>query len=321
LENICSLAQNDHNTILYDIRNKSQYTFPAPPFHLCLSQLFVGLESHIYSTDYKLYGWLTIANAGLGLLLAARTNLFCIVLRIHSSILLSYHRWIGRATFVHATFHLSLTIQQFLRTNQFADNLESTRIRIGIMAWILLAIVFVTSLSFVRRRWFELFYYAHFIFFVFIAGALYHATKGLEFLLPGLSLWVIDRIIRFIHSFRKIIVKPVTQYPGDVTKFKFKGMQANSPGQIVWIQIPSISYFDWHPFSIASALGDDEGTIANRGLGGHSKKVQLLKATNADTEMLSQLRTGNGTMRSIPIVDVSAVRMVLDGPYGTGRIQ
>ena len=276
-----------------------------------------GWTRILYSTDYQLFGWLTIANAGLGLLVAARTNLFSIVLRIPPPILLLYHRWIGRATFIHATLHISLTIQMFVRTDQFADVVTSARIRVGLMAWIALTIVFLSSLGFIRRRCFELFYYAHFMFLVFVAGALYHASKGPEFLLPGLGLWAIDRIIRFSYKFRKIALKSVTYYSGDVTKFKFEGMPVVSPGQMAWIQIPSISYFNWHPFTVASAPGDSLGTIAVRGLGSYTNNIQVLDGIKGNGEM----ETVHARADSILPPEKSEVKIALDGPYGIGRIQ
>jgi hypothetical protein len=69
------------------------------------------------------------------------------------------------------------------------------------MAWLSLAIIFLTSLPFVRRHLFEAFYYPHFLLRVFTVGALIHTTNGPEFLLPGLSLWAVDRLIRFRQYF------------------------------------------------------------------------------------------------------------------------
>jgi predicted ferric reductase len=271
-----------------------------------------------FSSDYQLYGWLTIANGGLALLLAPRTNIFSIILRIPPPILLLYHRWIGRATFVHATIHMSLTIQKYIDTDQVTVSFASTRIRVGLMAWISLAVIFLTSLSIVRRRGFEIFYYAHFLFLVFLGGALYHASKGPEFLLPGAILWAIDRIIRFIHNFRTITIKSITHYPGDVTKFKFEGIKTTYPNQMAWIQIPSVSFFNWHPYTIASAPGHQTGTIAIRGLGGYSKRVLALSGARVETEEDKAKET---TLISVPIHETASVKMGIDGPYGIDHLQ
>lgn len=169
--------------------------------------------------------------------------------------------------------------------------------------------MFLTSLSFVRRRIFEIFYYSHALFFVFVIGALIHATKGPEFLLPGLGLWALDRLIRFISNFRDIEVKSVEQFAGDVVKFKFSGLKGSRPGQIVWVQIPSISFLNWHPFTLASAPADKESTLAIRGLGNFTKKLQRFAGASGATQIQVTSTT-----------DQIDFKMRVDGPYGLGGI-
>ncbi|KAK4214361.1 superoxide-generating NADPH oxidase heavy chain subunit A [Rhypophila decipiens] len=265
-----------------------------------------------YTTDYQLYGWLTIANAGLTLLLPTRTNLLSIVARIPSPVLLMYHRWAGTATLVHATLHFSLTAQHYIRTEQFDTVLENARIRVGILGWAVLAVMFLTSIRILRRRTFELFYYTHFLFLVFVAAAFYHAAYTSEFILPGLILWAVDRLVRFAYNFRAIKLTSVTHYSaGQVTKLKFEGMKTTSPGQIAWLQIPGISALNWHPFTIASAPGKQKtGTIAIRSLGGYTKKVMNL-AVEA---------TAAGADRTELAASAASLKIRLDGPYGVGRL-
>ncbi|KAK0616734.1 ferric reductase like transmembrane component-domain-containing protein [Immersiella caudata] len=254
-----------------------------------------------YSTDYQIYGWLTIANGGLALLLPTRTNVFSLLARIPAPTLLNYHRWAGIATVVHATLHFGLTAQQYVRTKQFDTVLQNTRIRIGVMAWAALAVMLLSSLRVVRRRAYEVFAYLHFAFLVFLGGALYHATHGYEFLLPGLILWVLDRAVRcYFCFFRRDEVKvtDVTHYAGNVTKIRLEGTKTRAAGQMAWVRIPGVSVVNWHPFTIASAPGRRGGTLAIRGLGGYTKKVQRLG--EGDKE-------GHGRPH---------MRISLDGPYG-----
>ncbi len=104
---------------------------------LALNVLF-SVQSNEYSTDFSLYGWLTIANAGLALLLATRSNLFSIVLRLPSPVILQYHRWIGVATVAHGTTHISYNIQRYIATDQLVTSFSSMRIQVGFLAWICL---------------------------------------------------------------------------------------------------------------------------------------------------------------------------------------
>ncbi|UKZ77983.1 hypothetical protein TrVFT333_005717 [Trichoderma virens FT-333] len=277
-----------------------------------------GWNKFAYTTNYQLYGWLTIANGGLSLLVGARTNLFAHVARIPSAVLLRYHRWIGLATFIHATLHCSLIIQHYVQTNQFYTAAQAPRIPVGIAAWISLCIIAITSVPKIfRRRWFEAFYYPHFFFLVFVAGALYHANKGPEFLLPGFGLWVIDRGIRFYNNFRSLTVKSVIHYSGGVTKFNVSGVAPSQPGQIAWVQIPSVSFFNWHPFTIASAPGQNETTIAIRALGSFTKKVQNF---GEDGEKIAQPGANEGEMHQTASMEMSYPKVQIDGPYGVGHL-
>ncbi|KAM4054460.1 ferric reductase NAD binding domain-containing protein [Hirsutella rhossiliensis] len=280
-----------------------------------------GLNDNNYTTDYKLYGWLTIANGGLALLMAARTNLFSILLRIPSPVLLQYHRWAGIATVAHATAHFSYNTMHYLRTAQIATSFANSRIRIGLVAWLSLVVILLTALPVVRRRGFEVFYYAHALFFVFMVGALIHTTNGPEFLLPGFSLWVVDRAIRFAYNFRRIEVLSVRHYEGNVTKFKVKGIRTSHPGQVVWVQIPSVSFLNWHPFTVATEPGETNGlaSIAVRGLGRYTKGVQH---ADDDGEYKGDAGdAGDGADRQRTAATASELKMRLDGPYGVGRTQ
>ncbi|KAJ3531362.1 hypothetical protein NM208_g8911 [Fusarium decemcellulare] len=281
---------------------------------LALNLIF-GIQTNEYTTDYTLYGWLTIANGGLALLMASRNNLFATLLRIPGPVLLQYHRWIGLATVAHATAHVSFNIQHYMETKQLTTSFNNKRIQIGMMAWVALAIIFLTALPIVRRRFFEVFYYVHALFFVFVVGALIHAAHGPEFLLPGLLLWGVDRAIRFAYNFRRIEVQSVTNYEGNVTKFKVKGLRTSTPGQIVWLQLPKVSFVNWHPFTVASAPNDPDkiSVIAIRGLGGFTRAVQYAESNS----VLDQ--NGRQSLDSSSIM-ASPLRMRLDGPYGVGSV-
>ncbi|KAK4443071.1 hypothetical protein QBC34DRAFT_499250 [Podospora aff. communis PSN243] len=261
-----------------------------------------------YSTDYQLYGWLTIANAGLALLLPTRNNLFSIIARIPPPILLNYHRWAGIATVAHVSLHFGLTAAQYIQTSQFATVVENARIRIGILAWAALALIFLTSLRIIRRRAFELFYYTHFAFLVFAAGAFYHASHALEFMLPGLALWFVDRAVRIYYCFfRDVSVAEVTHGPGGMTKLKVEGIKTTCAAQMVWVQIPVVSRVNWHPFTVASTPGDVTGTVAIRGLGGYTRRV---------AERLERPGQGGGGLAP----GSGPVMIRIDGPYGVEPI-
>ncbi|KAI7764106.1 hypothetical protein LZL87_006488 [Fusarium oxysporum] len=296
--------------------NKYWHVTDAARFTAFLAlNLVFSVQSNDFTADYTLYGWLAIANAGLALLMASRNNLFASLLRIPSSVLLQYHRWIGFATVAQATAHVSFNIQHYIETKQVTTSFGNHRIQVGLMAWIALVIIFLTALPIVRRRFFEVFYYTHALFFIFIIGTLIHASHGPEFMLPGLLLWGIDRAIRFAYNFRTIQVQSVEAFEGNVTKFKVKGLKTHTPGQVVWLQIPMVSFVNWHPFTVASAPDDPEktATIAVRGLGGFTKAVQYADCS-CDVNQHGCASLDSNSMMAHPL------KMRLDGPYGVGSV-
>ncbi|KAI9799433.1 MAG: hypothetical protein M1825_004533 [Sarcosagium campestre] len=302
------------------------FTLPSPmakisnmaPIDLLRLTALIGLNilwgwnRNEYTSDFQLYGWLTLANGGLTLLMAARTNLFAIVARIPSTTLLFYHRWLGRITAIHASIHAIFLMISYVKSEQLANVVRTPRIQVGLMAWISLLLILITSLAFVRRRLFETFYYLHALFLLFVIGAFIHATRAAEFIVPGLALWGIDRLIRFTYNFRRIEVVAVTQHPGNLTKFRITGPRSHGPGQIAWIQIPAVSLINWHPFTIVSVpSSSSEAMVAIRGLGGYTKKVQSQAAEFGNKEMIT---VGSSSC-------LAPLKMRVDGPYGVGHLQ
>jgi hypothetical protein len=166
----------------------------------------------VYTSDFNLFGWLTIANGGLCLLMGARNNVFAVVARVPSATLLMYHRWTGLATVTHATIHFATVTRPWLTTSAAKYTFQNRRDQVGIMAWCSLCIIAISSLTFMRRKWFKTFYYTYFVFLSFVIGALIHASHGPEFLLPGLILWVFDRLIRFRYNLHSVEIEKATQW-------------------------------------------------------------------------------------------------------------
>ena len=58
----------------------------------------------------------------------------------------------------------------------------------------------------VRRRWFELFYWSHHVFLALFAATLWHATASWQYVLGGLALWFLDRLLRLGDTTREVFV-------------------------------------------------------------------------------------------------------------------
>lgn len=110
-------------------------------------------------------------------------------------------------------------------------------------------------------------------------------------------------------------MQSVEAFEGNVTKFKVKGLRTRTPGQVVWLQIPRVSFVNWHPFTVASAPNDPEktATIAVRGLGGFTEAVQYADC-NSDVNQHGCASLDSNSIMAHPL------KMSLDGPYGVGSV-
>jgi len=124
----------------------------------------------------------------------------------------------------------------------------------GIIGFMTLMVI--TALPWVRRKVFELFYFVHIsCCFAMIACAFYHT--GILIPLLGSATWGLDLFIRKIYMAlfrypRKASVRIISESVVEICFPKTASFHYN-PGQYVFLAIPEISYFEWHPFSISSS--------------------------------------------------------------------
>ena len=71
-------------------------------------------------------------------------------------------------------------------------------------------------------------------------------------------------------------------------------MQNYAGGQFVFVNIPSVAFFEWHPFSLTSNPGQGDDEICIRAVGNFTKKL------------LAQIQQAPAQKFSIRV----------DGPYG-----
>ena len=103
--------------------------------------------------------------------------------------------------------------------------------------------------------------------FILLVATLSYARTSWPYVFPGALLWLIDHIIRFWRiCTTNAVVRSATFY-GDVLRLNYvidNGV-SRSPsafkhamGQYVYLNVPEISLYSWHPFSISSAAEDPE---------------------------------------------------------------
>lgn len=129
----------------------------------------------------------------------------------------------------------------------------------GVALLAILIVMFVCSQPFVRRKGsFEVFYWTHLLYVPFWILTLFHGPNFWKwFMLPGL-VYIVERVLRFVWmrgEHGKTYISSGLLLPSKVIHLVIKRpFNFNfRPGDYVFVNIPAIANYEWHPFTISSA--------------------------------------------------------------------
>lgn len=179
---------------------------------------------------------------------------------------IGFHQLSGHVMFAAAVVHTLAYLVLYSTSKQrgLLANLTGTTASI---TGVILAVLFLLMWSFafekLRRRWpFEIFYLTHFLGVPIVALLLIHSPNYWKWFLIGGLGYLADRLLRFYRMRLPSQLSDVRLLPSDVTEL----VVARPPsfnyraGDFVFILIPAISRFEWHPFTISSHP-EREGTF------------------------------------------------------------
>uniref|UniRef100_A0ACD5YHP5 Uncharacterized protein n=1 Tax=Avena sativa TaxID=4498 RepID=A0ACD5YHP5_AVESA len=178
-----------------------------------------------------------------------------------------------------------------------------------------------------RLAGFNAFWYSHHLlaivyalllvhgYFLFLVHSWYEKTTWMYISVP-LVLYVGERMLRALRSnAHPVKILKVCLLPGSVltiTMSKPYGFRYRS-GQYIFLQCPMISSFEWHPFSITSAPGDDYLTVHIRTNGDWTQELKRIFVENYFSPHVNRRASfselGAAEPRSLP-------KLLVDGPYG-----
>lgn len=220
---------------------------------------------------------------------------------------IKWHRWIAWWIVVLVLAHAFTAVVSLMKAGSlvdcwvlnenchkpggFEDYMGKETSHIVFYGWITFAlgsVLVVTSLPYFRRRHFEGFYYTHVIVFVPLLLTMhFHYPDMIYYMAPGLSAYLLDKTVWLYTSRRSTRITALCQpAPGfvrieivvDTTLY-----EPFEPGQWVQLNIPAISFWEWHPMSIAS--GPTQGksistvTVDVKVLGDWTAKLSKLAET------------------------------------------
>ncbi|GMI89386.1 hypothetical protein like AT1G19230 [Hibiscus trionum] len=209
----------------------------------------------------------------------------------------------------------------------------------GIAMVILMAIAFVLATSHFRRNvlrfpapfnrltGFNAFWYSHHLLglvyillvihgtFLYLAHQWYQKSTWMYICVP-LLLYIVERSVRTSRAEHySVKIFKVSVLPGNVFSIvmsKPQGFKYKS-GQYIFLQCPSISPFEWHPFSITSAPGDEYLSVHIRTVGDWTQELKrVFTEVNDSPFVIGRARFGGSGY----IDNNCQPKLLVDGPYG-----
>lgn len=268
---------------------------PFLVFVLC-SLAFAFMEYHLYTHvsfknkgPRKTTGALAALSLCIALTLSCRNSIWSVILGIPFERGLFWHKFF-------AYWGVVLSIGHGL-VDAFEDSLE---VYSGLALSATIFLMAITSFFPIRRYSFRFFQVVH--WFLFLSCVICAILHGAGEVLLGSILFVIDLSLRFViirrnkRHLRKICIEKL---PFNVLRVSFARHSLKyKAGQYFSICIPSVSCYEFHPFSISSSPSDDQILLHIRIVGPWTKNVSR-------------------TLKNTVNPDIDAF---IDGPYGNPNV-
>lgn len=277
-------------------------------------------ENNLWERSARTAGQLLNLTMGLLVLPVARNNAFSSLLGVSWEAIMVWHQYLGDVFLVGVAWHvisflgvfhydgLGVASSTLWNTEYDADNWTIT-----VQVWVTMIFVVthgVLTLNWIRRKYFEVFYYAHHTFLALFMSSLFHANSCWYYVVGGLALWFVDRLMRTSSAYASVAVQVFAGSEAGVTQLSYavdsvfpwsKGAEplACKPGQFCFINVPEVSTLEWHPFTISSAPEDEATTHHIKAMGEGTFTAKLHDLAKTISEPLSL------------VVNV-------EGPFGTG---
>lgn len=250
----------------------------------------------------KRIGRISIGCLPMILLFVAKNNVVASLSGLTLDKSVFFHKWLGRFMFITATVHMALSLQYWLGL-KFNVMVEIPPQIFGFIAYSCLGMLNVASFKFIRNFAFDLFLAQHRVFnFVMLLLVYFHNGGNHAAVILGVHLLVIDRVtsrvLGIIHK-RKGPTKGISDFeildettirisiPISIKDFDnhkwwwcFVPMYGNwRAGQHIALNVSKVSFFQYHPFTIASLPDSGKMVLVIKVHKGFTRKLKkkLLK--------------------------------------------
>jgi hypothetical protein len=214
------------------------------------------------------------------------------------------HRLFGNVLFFGGLVHTGAHLMNYLSLpTPLEDSLFKTLAGLtGVIVLGLLLLMWFFARSFIRRSGrFELFYLSHALYFVWFAAMLVHAPHFWIWAGVPLAAYALEWVLQRTKKRHLSVITKARVLPGGVTELQLRRPEGfvYQPGDYLYLKVPAVSRFEWHPFTISSNP-EDKATLG----------LHVRSAGNW-TKALAKLfgETLAGKDKQLPVA--------LGGPYGT----
>ncbi|KAI7865067.1 ferric reductase like transmembrane component-domain-containing protein [Spinellus fusiger] len=249
-------------------------------FFMGVNVIFLIFSPFVYTSDGfamapinildRRAAYLGMVNWDFVILLGTRNTILSHMAGLSYEELLPFHRWLARIGLAEFVLHfvwrmMDAYSKSYIISDTLFYDFEHT---MGSCALFSFLIMFIFSINYIRRNYFELFYYTHIIAFmsamVFVC---LHETMCFFYFIPVMVLWIVDRLYRSYRSWfsgvTAISVKqalPQTATHDGITRalFEHSSLSSYRPGQYVFLSIVNkthklwpLQFLNWHPFTIS----------------------------------------------------------------------
>ncbi|TMW57505.1 hypothetical protein Poli38472_003430 [Pythium oligandrum] len=183
---------------------------------------------------------------------------------------IKYHRWVGVLTVVTSLLHTIFYYWMYIRMDMWVmmslpcihcdasdDGKAGWMNFLGLIALIAMLLIAATSIPYVRRHLYGVFYSVHQLFTVAVLFSVLHFNSINVAILPTFVLYLISRTTSIFNGSKPVAVKEFAVLGTNIVKITIpwvtEGSKGFSVGQFVYLNVPAISKLQWHPFTITTS--------------------------------------------------------------------
>lgn len=224
----------------------------------------------------KSFGYMCLLTMTWLLFTLDKTSFWMAFVRLPHPLSAKYRRWLGVLTLIFAIAHCVCHASNFYLRHQFVSQLvphfgaiyQETPIRdanginaFGEVALAAIVAMGAASVPAFRKRWYTVYLSVQQgAGAVAVLAVCVHFPQALWWLFPALVMLVTQRVVAGHHARYPVEIVDMAPLPNGVTRLVCRRRlqrthrhRAFTPGQFVFLYASRISWFQWHPFYVASS--------------------------------------------------------------------